>query len=110
MNQRCDVDHLNYDGQIDVSGGNVPGSSARQESQDWSQTFTTFLAEISYVTLDRGVKCSGLFSNSGFNRIEMRIDELERLSERRTFPPNAGQFCESIHRGSILSASNLVNG
>ena len=40
----------------------------------------------------------------------MRIDELERLSERRTFPPNAGQFCEFIHKSSILSASTLVNG
>jgi hypothetical protein len=40
----------------------------------------------------------------------MRIDELERLSERRTFPPNAGRFCEFIHSRSILSDSNLVNG
>ena len=32
MNQRGDVNHLNYDGEIDVSGANVPGSSARQKS------------------------------------------------------------------------------
>ena len=32
MNQRGDVNHLNDDGEIDVSGANVPGSSARQES------------------------------------------------------------------------------
>ena len=110
MNKSRDVNHLNNDGEIDVSGGNVPGSPARQERQNRPQPLTTLLAEISHVTLDRRVKCSRLFSNSRFNRIEMRIDELERLGERRTFPPNAGQFCEFIHRSSILSASNLVNG
>ena len=110
MNKSRDVNHLNDHREIDVSGGNVPGSPARQEGENRPQPFTTLFAEISHIALDRRVKCARLFSNSRFNRIEMRIDELERLSERRTFPPNAGHFCEFIHNRSILSDSNLVNG
>ena len=104
MNKSRDVNHLDNDGQIDVTGGNVPGSSARQERQHWPQPFTTLIADIGHVTLDRRIKRSRLLADPRLHRVEMRIDELERLCERRTFPPNIGQFRDFIHKSSILSA------
>ena len=83
MHQRGDVDKLHDHGEIDVSGLDLSGGAAREQSQEWPKTFATAANRIDYVAFDCRIECRGLLRDAPLDLFKVRLNQFCNVSQTK---------------------------
>jgi hypothetical protein len=103
------MDQLHDDSKVNVARADCASGSARKESQSGPEPFTTAATRVINVTLNGRVECSGLFSDSLFDSIEVRVDHLDRMSKFCGGDVSKSSPCEKFHKSSLGLNVLVVN-
>jgi len=103
------MNQLENHGQIDVARANIARGSSGQESQGWPQPFAATAARVSDIALDGRIKRARLFANTLFDRVEVWINQLNRMLHFPGSETPESRPGENFHQRRLRFRISVVN-
>ena len=111
VQERGDVNQFHDHGKIDMFGIDCAGRATGEERDKRAEPFAAPADRISDVAFNRRVECRGLFNDSLFDFVDLRLDQpghpRQRARTARCGRRSAArsEACESFHAASIEARS-----
>jgi hypothetical protein len=109
MDQTREMNQFQGDREIDMAGTNGACRRSGQERQRRAQPLPAAPDGVTDVPFNGWIECSGLFPDSFFDRVQMWINQLNRMMEFGGGNTSECGPCETFHKLSLVLNVLVVN-